>query len=98
MGAIRALPERGSGVGQCASSLLLGYIDDPGLSVFLQAGAAQFGSDAGLLVAPEGNVGLQVESLLIQTVPELIFEATAKAREVAFRDGRVRWPRWLESA
>jgi hypothetical protein len=41
--------------------LRLGHIDDPGLSIFLQASMAQFGSDAGLLVAPEGNVGLQVE-------------------------------------
>jgi hypothetical protein len=45
----------------CASGLLLGHIDDPGLSIFLQASVAQFGSDGGLLVAPEGNVGLQVE-------------------------------------
>src|SRR5258708_19906812 len=45
----------------CASGLLLGHVDDPGLSIFLQASVAQFGSDAGLFVAPEGNVGLQVE-------------------------------------
>src|SRR3984957_14184038 len=45
----------------CALGLLLGHIDDPGLSIFLQASVAQFGSDAGLLVAPERNVGLQVE-------------------------------------
>src|SRR5712672_2628851 len=45
----------------CASGLLLGHVDDPGLSIFLQASVTQFGSDAGLLVAPEGNVGLQVE-------------------------------------
>jgi hypothetical protein len=44
-----------------ASGPLLGHIDDPGLSILLQASVAQFGSDAGLLVAPEGNVGLQVE-------------------------------------
>jgi hypothetical protein len=45
----------------CASGLLLGHIDDPGLSIFLQTSVAQFGSDAALIVAPEGNVGLQVE-------------------------------------
>src|SRR5258708_38905135 len=45
----------------CASGLLLSHIDEPGLSIFLQASVAQFGSDAGLLVAPEGNIGLQVE-------------------------------------
>src|SRR3984893_17191066 len=44
-----------------ASGLLLGHVDDPGLGIFRQASVAQFGSDAGLLVAPEGNVGLQVE-------------------------------------
>jgi hypothetical protein len=42
----------------CASGLLLGHIDDPGLRIFLQASVAQFGSDAGLLVASEGYVGL----------------------------------------
>src|SRR5258708_24908409 len=53
--------QRRSQAGGCASVLLLGHIDDPGLSIFVQAGVDEFGSDAGLLVAPEGNVGLQVE-------------------------------------
>src|SRR5258708_13726077 len=53
--------QRRSQTAGCASGLLLGHIDDPGLSIFLQASVAQFESDAGLLVAREGNIGLQVE-------------------------------------
>jgi hypothetical protein len=63
---------------------LLGHVYNLGLGELFQTFLTLLDADAGLLGAPKGTSSCMSRCLLIQTVPELIFAATAKARPRSF--------------